>query len=152
MAQISLYNGEIYKRSSLWYAMFGIIVATVILVSFLYAQYATVLLMIFLLGAYIFFSVQQHTLTVVRIDNDGIVFGTYKKLFSQIQGFSLIVDDDTLRTLVFIVDGKVMYFTIPETRSDSDLKNFVEMLYDKIALIQTINEPSINRRRRIRKI
>ncbi|MCS6982907.1 MAG: hypothetical protein NZL83_01835 [Candidatus Absconditabacterales bacterium] len=149
--QLHVYQGEIYHKSALWYALFGTITLGIVIVGLLYGQYRSVIIFIFIIGAYFFFSSQQYVRMFIVIEPEGISFGPEKKPYSLIQGFSVDGTGD-LRTIIFVINNQPVYYTIVEDIDPVTTKEFFENLYQVIPYIQNIKHQPIVYRRRFLKL
>jgi hypothetical protein len=149
--RLHVYQWEIYHRSALWYALFATVTIGIVVIWVVYRQYWSVIIFFFIVWAYLFFSSQQYLRMFIVIEPEWISFGHEKKHYALIQGFSLDRMWD-VRTVMFVVNNTVMYYTIVEDADPTTTKEFFENLYQVIPYIQTIKHHPVVYRRRFFKL
>lgn len=151
--QLKVYNTEKFDRTKLWYAIFCCIFILIIIASIFYKNIVWIILMFFLVWAYIYYwLVNVHEITI-SIDEKWLIL---EKIipWANITWFCLELELDKdknikrIKNIVFVYANSHSIHTINDT--PENLSAFVDELNTYIQLLETY--PQTSREKFMRKI
>lgn len=104
MTQITVYASEYFRRSKIWYILFSLFFIWLIVLSILSNNIVWAILLLFLLGWYLFFSISNRQLVTISIKDQSIQIWSMTYNRSNFSGYSLEIDSQThiVATIIFI--------------------------------------------------
>jgi hypothetical protein len=151
--QLKVYNAEKFERTKIWYVLFSCIFVLIIIASIFYKNIVWIILMFFLIWAYIYYGLINVSEINISISENGLVLDRIIPR-SQISWFCLELELDKeknvkrIKNIVFIYPKWHSIHTISD--SEENLSAFVTELSQYTEMLETY--PQTSREKFMRKI
>lgn len=151
--QLKVYNTEKFDRTKVWYAIFCCVFILIIIASIFYKNIVWIILMFFLVWAYIYYwLISVHEITISMDEN----WLTLERIipWTNITGFCLELELDKdksikrIKNIVFVYTNWHSIHTISDT--EENLSSFVNELNQYTQMLETY--PQTSREKFMRKI
>lgn len=135
--KIKIFNWEKFDRSKYWYIIFASIFILIFILSAFYKNIVWIILMFFLLWAYIYYWIINIHETDITISNNWIIIENNILPWNNLIGFCIEIDiqSKNIKNIVFITHKWHNIYTINDTIENvqsfiNELEQFIPMLQD----------------------
>lgn len=114
---ISIYNWEKFTRNKIWYLIFTVVFAGILLLSILNNNILWAVLLFFLLGGYFYYSTINNQVVTMTITPDALVVGSKSYLWTMFVWYVVELDVTTqhLKNLVLITSKGHLIYTFNDS-------------------------------------
>ncbi|HPC34613.1 MAG TPA: hypothetical protein PLP73_03035 [Candidatus Absconditabacterales bacterium] len=148
--ELKVFNGEKFERNKTRYIIFASIFILIFVLSAFYKNIVGIILMFFLLGAYIYYGIININETTITISENGLLVGTKVIPWNNLVGYciELEIKKKTIKNIVLVHQRGHSIYTIND--SEENIKVFLETLNQTLPILSDF--PQTFREKIIRKI
>lgn len=136
--EVLVYSTEYYNRSHAWYVIFAWLFAWLVILSILYDNIVGAIVLLFLLGWYIFFTVANMQPIILRVDEQYLQIGKKTYAREDVNWFMLEIEQPTnqIKNIIFVLQGRNYVHTFKDT--PTRIRNFVVALAEKTTMLSEV--------------
>ena len=128
MPRLKVYNGEFFERGVWWYLIFGAVICLIIGLSLFYKvedrvqAIIGVIILLMIVGAYLFFLAKTQTETTMEIQKEWILIWDRLVVFEMLNGFVIEIDKKTgaYQNIVLISKHTAQTYTLKDTATNAE--------------------------------
>ena len=143
--EVTVYSSEKYERNQARYIIFSIFFTALLVLLVVTENYVGSVLIFFLLGGYLFFSLAQNKLIKLLIADEALYIGTKPFPWTKFSGFSLEIDGKSgqMRNIILLYGDQKFIHTFHDDRDR--VKEFIVHLSDTLPMSDNFKETSMEK-------
>ncbi|HOG15536.1 MAG TPA: hypothetical protein PK674_03010 [Candidatus Absconditabacterales bacterium] len=133
--ELKVFNGEKFERDKVRYIVFASIFILIFVVSAFYKNIVGIILMFFLLGAYIYYGIINVNEITITISENGLLVGTKVIPWTNLVGYCIELElkKQQIKNIVFVSQRGHTIYTIND--SEENIKTFLENLNQMLPML-----------------
>lgn len=142
---VLIYNGEKFKRTKIWYLVFGVVFASVFVLSLLNNNIVWAILMFFLLWGYFYYSTINNQIVTMTIQKNQIIVWSKSYVWNTFSWYVVEVysENQKIKNIVFITAKWHIIYTFDD--SQENIRSFLWELDGYLPMLGDFHQTSLEK-------